>query len=64
MLPLVLSNLVSAMLKKDDAPMSAEMHLATAIAMLADEVDTTTWDRDYREMIQSCQQLLELTYRG
>lgn len=56
-LPLVLSNLITAMLKIDDAPMSAEMHLATAIVLLADHVDTTDWDPEYREAINYCLQI-------
>ena len=57
MLETVMSQLVVAMLKKDDAPMSAEMHLATAIALLADHVDTTEWDLKYREVIDYCLQI-------
>ena len=45
------------MLKKDDAPMSAEMHLATAIALLAEQVDTSDWDPEYRKTISYCQQI-------
>lgn len=57
MLDSVLSQLVVAMLKIDDAPMSAEMHLATAIVLLADHVDTTEWDPEYREAINYCRQI-------
>ena len=57
MLETVMSQLVAAMLKKDDAPMSAEMHLATAIALLSDHVDTTYWDSEYREVIDYCLQI-------
>lgn len=56
-LPLVLSNLITAMLKKDDAPMSAEMHLATAIALLAEQVDSEDWDPEYQEVISYCRQI-------
>lgn len=45
------------MLKIDDAPMSAEMHLATAIVLLADHVDTTDWDPKYRDAINYCLQI-------
>lgn len=49
-----LRNILVAMLKEDEAPCSAEMHLAMAVAALQQHVDCSKLDAELAEQLKHC----------
>jgi len=51
---LALQNILVSMLKADEAPCSAEMHLAQAVVILQQFVDCSNLDAELAEQVKYC----------
>lgn len=53
-----LRNILVSMLKADEAPCSAEMHLAMAVVALQQQADCSTLDDELTEQLKHCMSMV------
>ena len=59
----ILSNLLSSILKEDDASCSASTHLNTAIAELSRQADWESMDQDYKDLVIDAREEMSLLHQ-